>query len=343
MNSGKEKAPDTANIRGRSKFNDLKPDYSKTGQSLPLTTDEIFTKFRQAILENIEFAPDKISASGKLERFSSNGKRGDLSGWYVLHLQGDFAAGVFGCWRTGKRQTWHSANGSRRLSDQEWQEIRRIMAAERTRQQQERQAKASKAQQTAISLWNAAKPASPMHPYLQRKGVGAYGIRQHRNSLLIPLCDVDGLLHGAQLIRPDGTKRFLTGTPKRGLFCLIGEHLTHPQGVYLCEGYATGASLHEAYRLPVLVAFDAGNLHPVATAYRQRFPHVPLTVCADNDRDPTSKGYMIGLTKARQVCEDLPGVGLIVPEFPVGTPLNFSDFNDLAALLRSNAYKEANP
>lgn len=342
MNSRKEKAPIATNNQG-DKFNDLKPNYISNNKNLLVSTGEVLTNFRQSIFETLGHAPSVIKVSAKLERFSSNGKAGDLSGWYVLHLHGDFAAGAFGCWRTGIKQTWHSASGSRRLTEWEWQELRQIMVAERTRQQQERQAKATKAQQTAVSLWNAAQPASPSHPYLQRKGVGAYGIRQHRNSLLIPLCDLDGLLHGAQIIRPDGTKRFLTGTPKHGLFCLIGDHLTHPQGVYVCEGYATGASLHEVYGLPVLVALDAGNLYPVATAYRQRFPHIPLTVCADNDRDPTSKGYLIGLTKAREVCAALPGVGLIVPEFPEGTPLNLSDFNDLTALLRSNAQKEATP
>lgn len=161
------------------------------------------------------------------------------------------------------------------------------------------------------------------------------------------MCDLSGTLHSLQTIAVGRTleKLFLKGTPKRerGLFCLIGDTLHHPQGVYLCEGYATGASLYEAYGLPVLVAFDAGNLFPVAKAYRERFPHVPLTICADNDRDPTSKGYQVGLTKAREVCATLPGVGLIVPEFPEGTPLNLSDFNDLTALLGSNAHKETTP
>ncbi|MEB4589512.1 toprim domain-containing protein [Candidatus Thiothrix sp. Deng01] len=277
-----------------------------------------------------------------MERFSSNGKSGDLSGWYVLHLHGDYAAGVFGCWRTGIRQTWHSAKGSWRLSGHEWRELHKAITAERARQKQEHQARADNARQVAASLWNAARPADPTHPYLLRKGVGAYGARQHRNSLLLPLCDLDGMLHGLQTIRPDGIKRFLAGTPKRGLFCLIGASITHPQGVYLCEGYATGASLHEAYGLPVLVAFDAGNLQPVASAYRERFPHIPLTICADNDRNPASKGYGVGLDKARAACANLPGVGLIVPEFPEGAPLNLSDFNDLTALLRSNAHKEPN-
>ena len=54
---------------------------------------------------------------------------------------------------------------------------------------------------------------------------------------------------------------FLAGRPgqRKGAF-LIG----NPDRVLLAEGYATAASLHEATGLPVAVAFDAGNLMPVA-------------------------------------------------------------------------------
>lgn len=96
--------------------------------------------------------------------------------------------------------------------------------------------------------------------------------------------------------------------------------------MFLCEGYATGASLYEAYQLPVLVAFDAGNLFPVAKAYKTRFPNSRLTVCADNDRKHSTN---TGLTKAREVVEALPHTGLIVPDFPEGADINLSDFNDL--------------
>ncbi|MEZ5477180.1 MAG: hypothetical protein R3E95_06750 [Thiolinea sp.] len=47
--------------------------------------------------------PLSIDASGVLVRFSSNGKRLDRSGWYVLFLYGDFT-GAFGCWRTMGQQ-----------------------------------------------------------------------------------------------------------------------------------------------------------------------------------------------------------------------------------------------
>ena len=334
MDSTQRKAPNAGNNQGAN-FNDLtSSDYSTNPSERVLSTHEILANFRQTIVDTIQHAPTSIKADGELKRFSSNGKKGDLSGWYVLHLHGDYAAGAFGCWRTGIKQTWHSGNGSRRLSADEWQAIKAAMQARQAKGKREREAKAWKAHRQAVNLWQAATPASPQHPYLQRKRVGAYGIRQTGDKLLVPVCDLDGVLHGIQTITPDGNKRFLAGTPKRGLFCLIGSHLDDFTGVYLCEGYATGASLHETYGKPVLVAFDAGNLLPVAQAYRARFPHIPLTVCADNDRKTPGNP---GLSKAREVCTELPGVGLIVPEFPGSAPLHLSDFNDLCALLRSRA------
>ena len=55
-----------------------------------------------------------IEPDGKLRRFDGNGKRGDDSGWYVLH--GDAVpAGCFGDWRTGLSQTWRADIGRSQL------------------------------------------------------------------------------------------------------------------------------------------------------------------------------------------------------------------------------------
>ena len=68
--------------------------------------------------------------------------------------------------------------------------------------------------------------------------------------------------------------------------------------VILCEGFATGASLFDAFHRPVLVAFDAGNLLEVAKAYRARYPHNQIDLCADNDR---SKAINTGVNAANAV------------------------------------------
>lgn len=348
MESAQRKAPSATNTRGYTNFNDSRTDYKTSGAKLPLSTTDILDNFRQALIENIGHAPNAIECSGKLERFSCNGKPDDKAGWYVCHehtLMIDQAyqwgiVCIFGNWREGSTYQWNSFSTFFQLSREAKQELERKQQAQVAQQQAERAAKAEQAHRQGVAMWESAQPANPSHPYLMRKRVGAYNIRQAGNLLLIPLCDLDGTLYGLQTIAPTGEKRFLTGTPKRGKFHLIGDNLTHPQGVYVCEGYATGASLHETYGLPVLVAFDAGNLLPVTQNYHNRFPRIPLTVCADNDRKTPDNP---GLSKARAVVASLPKVGLIVPEFPEGTPLHLSDFNDLTALLGSNAHKDTTP
>ena len=45
-------------------------------------------QFRDAIQAAGLIPPDGIEADGKLRRFSSNGKKADDAGWYLLHDDG---------------------------------------------------------------------------------------------------------------------------------------------------------------------------------------------------------------------------------------------------------------
>jgi putative DNA primase/helicase len=44
--------------------------------------------FRLAIAAAGLEAPDNINPDGTIHRFNTNGKRGDDSGWYMLHTDG---------------------------------------------------------------------------------------------------------------------------------------------------------------------------------------------------------------------------------------------------------------
>ncbi|MEO5813008.1 MAG: toprim domain-containing protein, partial [Rhodanobacter sp.] len=154
------------------------------------------------------------------------------------------------------------------------------------------------------------------HPYLIAKGVHAHGIRQVKGLLLIPLRDADGVLWNVQTIAPDGTKRFLSGGRKRGLYHGIGASVTG----LLCVavGYATAASVHEATGYPVAAAFDCGNLESVAKVLRAKYPQVMITICADNDVHTPGNP---GLTKATIAARVIGGNVAIPPD-------GYNDFND---------------
>jgi hypothetical protein len=129
-------------------------------------------------------------------------------------------------------------------------------------------------------------------------------------------------LHSLQFIGPEGDKRFLSGGRVSGCYLLIGK----PHGT-LCivEGYATGASIREAAGCAVAVAFNAGNLLPVARTLRAKLPDLRLIVCADDDSSTPGNP---GLSKAREAAQAV-GALLAVPDFARNRPDGATDFNDL--------------
>ena len=281
-----------------------------------------------------------IISDGRLHRIKVNGDRQQNS-WYVLHDDG-IAAGTFGCWKRGIRETWCSKSDDamtaeeRAERDQRWKKQQEIREAERRRQQD---AASSKAQ----AILDAAQPATSDHPYLVRKHVQAYpGVkigpwpqRKAENCLLLPLRTAAGKLSSVQAILPekikirgeDRDKDFLDGGAKAGAFFVIGD-LEESPVVLICEGYATGASLHEATGYAVAVAFDAGNIAKVASVLKALYPHpTTIMICGDNDRkdDGSNPGMTAALAASKKA-----GVRVCIPEFADGE--KGSDFNDLASL-----------
>ena len=138
-------------------------------------------------------------------------------------------------------------------------------------------ARAEEAAALAERIWASARPAPDDHSYLTAKKVAPLGLRMDaRGHLVVPLQDGDGRLHSVETIAPDGAKRYLAGGAKRGHFAVVGAEpgpLAEPTApLLICEGWATGASLHIATGHTVIAAMDAGNLMPVAEALRARFP-----------------------------------------------------------------------
>lgn len=249
-----------------------------------------------------------IEADGRIHRCAVvGGKSGRQDGSYVLHADG-LPAGGFINWKSGEGwQTWCAQR------DQEpSREDRAAWKAQQIAIRQQRQAEESmrhaEAAERAVRLWGGAKPATNDHPYLQRKEVGAYGVRQLGEQLLIPVRDADGMLTSLQFISPAGDKRFLTGGRKRGCYFAIGL----PRHVLcICEGYATAASIFEATGYATAVAFDAGNLEAVAKALRAKFPALTIVICADNDsQTPGNPGISCAVVAAKAV-----GGRVAVPQF----------------------------
>jgi putative DNA primase/helicase len=217
-------------------------------------------------------------------------------------------------------KSWEA--GGATIDPAEVADIRRQTEEAFRRRREEGKARRGAAAQQARARWSNASAQVNGHPYLAAKGIKAHGVRRSGDRLLIPVTDAAGTVHGIQAIGPDGVKRFNTGATVAGHFHLIGT----PAGrLYLCEGYATGATIHEATGAAVAVAFHAGNLKAVAKILREAHPGAELVVCADDDRHTEGNP---GLTHARAASAAVDGL-LAVPRFRhPGT--QDTDFNDLA-------------
>jgi putative DNA primase/helicase len=143
----------------------------------------------------------------------------------------------------------------------------KVAASRRERETQMARQRAE-ARTRADSIWRAAQPAPDSHPYLLSRQVRSHGLRLHQECLVVPLRDTSGALQNLQFISHDGGKRFLKGGRVGGCYFAMGV----PAGaLFIVEGYATGATVHEATGHAVAVAFDAGNLPHVATGLRAKY------------------------------------------------------------------------
>jgi putative DNA primase/helicase len=285
--------------------------------------------FAQAIEAAGLMPPDTIYADGRLHRFSSTGHRTDKAAWYVLHDDG-VAAGAFGCWRTGLTETWCS-KAVNHMTAIERETMVRLVKQAKTQNIQEAIVRTQKTQMAATGKWEAATPAG-QHPYLRAKGVLGYNLRVEGDLLLVPLRDTSGTMHSLQTIAPDGSKRFMTGGRVRGCYHSMGRA---DVAIVICEGVATAHSVREATGLAVVAAFSAGNLAPVASALKLKFPEVPIVLAADDDH--ATEGNP-GLTAARAAALAVGGL-VVVPQFPPDRPRKATDFNDLFSLAGAGAVR----
>ncbi|WP_199557859.1 toprim domain-containing protein [Enterobacter roggenkampii] len=122
--------------------------------------------------------------------------------------------------------------------------------------------------------------------YLASKGLQCPFPMLSDGSLLLVLKNGAGATTGAQVIKPDGSKRLVAGTVKKGSFCVVNSvELT--ETVIIAEGLATALSVQQ-FRpdATIIAAIDAGNLLPVAQVMRQRYPDAQIIIAADNDIKP---------------------------------------------------------
>lgn len=219
-------------------------------------------------------------------------------GWYILHeitLSGGdkVLVGSFGIWHGAEANAQKIELNKIELTGEQKAAIRKRIADDKRRADNEQKRRAEKAALQADKTWRHLLTDGDSG-YLHIKGINAHGIRfTAKGAIAVPMLDTSGRIHGLQFILDKAKQKeqieknggrdkqfWPAGVVKIAHFHLIGS----PTNILLiAEGYATAASLHEATGFAVAVAFDAGNLQSVAQALKKRYPMVHILICSDDD------------------------------------------------------------
>lgn len=259
--------------------------------------------FRSAIIGSGLHAPSEIIADGKVHRYSANGKPNNTAGWYVLNYTNQ-PYGAFGDYSLDVKKTWRAPGFSgAKINTVNTPQIKNDSYFE--------------AKLKAKKIWDSAS-ITITHPYLDAKCVKPFGTKKKGNSLIVPLLK-DNEIQSLQFIYPDGKKRFLSGGLIKGCHYYLGEPKVR---IYVCEGFATAASVHEATNECTVVAFNSGNLMEVVGEVKKKYPNKTIIVCADDDKTD------VGLKSALKVSKT-HNCQILIPRINQLKVDGISDFNDV--------------
>jgi putative DNA primase/helicase len=279
---------------------------------------------QEAMLEFSIHAPATIIYDGNIQRFKNESDKNNNS-WYVAYDNATFQSGAFGCWKLDVSEKFCSIEHTHLTSEQKQRhakqlaEQKHITELEKTNQQRYVQKHVNERFNCAITKGINA------HPYLQNKGVKSYGLRTDNSLLLVPMFNIDGEIASIQTISTSGDKFYTKGGRVKGCFFPIG---TPEDTLILCEGYATGASIHEATSEPVAVCFNSGNIKEVAKELSAKYPRAKIIIAGDDDH---KREQNIGRIKAVEAAKHIGGTA-VFPKFDASYNEGCTDFNDLHRL-----------
>ncbi len=282
-------------------------------------SDNFVSKFVTAIV-NAGIIPKNIGHIRAADRFvriaSDTDKGGKRSISYWLKVEGDFSYGYAKCFKTGSELRFNSAIDDPNMTRADLARVKALLRARKAEEDIRIAERYAKIATRAVHKWALCSPTG-LTPYLSTKGVELLSARIYgERTLFIPIYEdfASPALISWQTIEADGIKKFPFGG-KKG-WHVIGQ-IDPTKPIVICEGWATGASIHMATGLAVVVAFDAGNLLPVSRAVRKHYHNTPIVIAADNDESGTGQ-------KAAAKCQQsVSNVSIVMPK-EIG-----HDFNDL--------------
>ncbi|MFL9876638.1 LPD7 domain-containing protein [Paraburkholderia megapolitana] len=296
-------------------------------QQEPSRRDAIIREFEAAALKHGLILDGPPDDDGEFHRVPVKGdKPGKTGGSYRLSLEGT-PRGFIQNFREGGGVNWRPGEAlaaSFTLTPEE-------RTADTQRQHERMAGRLAKQEERAEWMsreWATLRVAPDDHGYLVRKGVINHGLKLDRHgNLVMPLRDIDDKLWSVQRISPDGNKLFTKDGRTLACFSRVGaDNPAAP--IVIAEGFATSASLYEITGLPVVCALNAGNLKPVAEAFRAKFPDRPILIAGDNDHVKEAEGKRNVGREVSIETAAIVGGRVLMPQFEADN--GGTDWNDLA-------------
>ncbi len=311
--------------------------------------------------------PQNIIADGKLHRYKMKEDKGSSKSGFVQFHHDEFPSAIFGHWKHygSEKLRW----SYRKKSDMNKEERARF-AKMRAEQARKREIEEARMQGLAIGRAKELWSMEPLninpsdYPYLAKKKCGAHGVKFFDNlevfkklateeqmdeyndpetdkshpkyastpTMCIPATNFNGDIVSIQRIGSNGFKGYQSDAPK-GIHKISGDDSV----VFLVEGYATGATIHELTGCTTYVAFDCGQLLKCASWIKLWHPDDVRIIASDNDRFTLTPVNNPGQSKAKEVCSQF-GFYNLKPLFHEGQ--DGTDWNDLLNYYSFEVLKE---
>jgi phage/plasmid primase-like uncharacterized protein len=241
---------------------------------------------------------------------------GQKSGFYVVNeVNGNYFA-VYGNWKTGFEGRWSSVN-SYTMSVAEREDLQRKLQEAKDRANETKKQRHNEMADKVKARFESYAKVSE-HEYLTNKKVKSYGLKQHKDLLVVPVYSTTGAIRSLQYINKNGEKRFASESEIKGNLFLVGaeiKDLPNLDKIIIAEGYSTSATIYEATKIPVACVFSANFCLQFALNLR-KLTGARIIIALDNDESG------VGEKKAQECAR-------AVSNASVRLPSEIGDYNDL--------------
>lgn len=276
--------------------------------------------------------------NGVIQRYRVQGdSQSQTSGAYCIYTDNGWPIGWARDWHDSKNIQWFYKTDGLNREQKDYlnsPDFKAKVKRAKKKWDAELKIQHDKAAEIAKRIIETTAEAVENHPYLQKKHIYPYGVKDNNGSLLVPLRNIDGEIRSLQSISADGDKRIMYESGTKGCFWSVGLDLLqdHPSWpILLGEGFATMAKVYELTGYPSVAGISCSGLRTVAQVLKKKYPKCNIICMADNDKATELKrGINPGISYAQPLVDAKLAVAVIFPEFD--NPDDGSDWDDYAIL-----------